>query len=99
MVWTEAQINIRYSQQPGHPLRHSRRTGRNGGNVYSRSTKKKGGIGPKHMSTLHSVNNIGILKNDEGELAEAEAIYKQILQGKEEAFGLKHISTLNTVII
>jgi tetratricopeptide (TPR) repeat protein len=44
--------------------------------------------------TLH---NLGYLYADQGKLAEAEAMYTRALQGKEEALGLKHTSTLDTV--
>ena len=54
-------------------------------------------FGPKHISTLNTINNLGILYADQGRLAEAEAMYDRALQGKEEALGPKHISTLDTV--
>jgi tetratricopeptide (TPR) repeat protein len=54
-------------------------------------------LGPKHISTLDTVNNLAILYANQGRLAEAEAMYDRALQGKEEALGPRHISTLDTV--
>ncbi|KAG4432549.1 hypothetical protein IFR05_011961 [Cadophora sp. M221] len=54
-------------------------------------------LGPKHTSTLQTVNNLGNLYKDQGKLAEAEAMYIRALKGKEEALGPKHTSTLDTV--
>ncbi|KAH8796050.1 TPR repeat-containing protein, partial [Hyaloscypha sp. PMI_1271] len=54
-------------------------------------------LGPKHTSTLNTVNNLGLLYADQGKLAEAETMYTRALQGKEEALGPKHTSTLSTV--
>jgi tetratricopeptide (TPR) repeat protein len=58
---------------------------------------KEEALGPKHISTLQTVNNLGILYTDQGKLAEAEAIYTRALQGKEEALGPKQLLTLQTV--
>ena len=41
--------------------------------------------------------SLGNLYADQGKLAEAEAMYTRALQGKEEALGPKHTSTLDTV--
>jgi tetratricopeptide (TPR) repeat protein len=41
--------------------------------------------------------NLGNLYTDQGKLGEAERIYIRALQGKEEALGSDHISTLDTV--
>jgi hypothetical protein len=54
-------------------------------------------LGLKHTLTLDMVNNLGLLYDDQGRLAEAEAIYNQALQGSEEAFEPKHTLTLSTV--
>ncbi|KAF1954406.1 HET-domain-containing protein, partial [Byssothecium circinans] len=66
-----------------------------------------GSIGYGVHSCVHSwtisvlngdmVNNLAALYADQGKLAEAEAMYSRALQGKEEALGPKHTSTLNTV--
>ncbi|KAM0137652.1 hypothetical protein ACHAO1_003971 [Botrytis cinerea] len=42
-------------------------------------------------------HKLGNLYSDQGKLAEAEAMYCRALEGKEKAFGLDHISTLDTV--
>jgi tetratricopeptide (TPR) repeat protein len=44
-----------------------------------------------------ALHNLGLLYANQDKLAEAEAMYSRALQGKEEALGLKHTSTLNTV--
>jgi tetratricopeptide (TPR) repeat protein len=49
------------------------------------------------MSTLDTVNNLGILYKNQGKLAEAEAIYIRALEGYEKALGPDHTSTLDTV--
>ncbi|KAK4908241.1 hypothetical protein LTR49_022841 [Elasticomyces elasticus] len=53
--------------------------------------------GPKHTSTLSTVNNLGLLYADQGKMEEAEEMYVRALRGKEEAWGPKHTSTLSTV--
>ncbi|OAG00856.1 HET-domain-containing protein [Paraphaeosphaeria sporulosa] len=66
--------------------------------MYSRALQgREEALGPKHTSTLMTVNNLGNLYADQGKLAEAEAMYSRTLQGKEEALGPKHTSTLSTV--
>ncbi|KAI6080132.1 hypothetical protein F4821DRAFT_266190, partial [Hypoxylon rubiginosum] len=40
---------------------------------------------------------LGDFYSDQGRLAEAEAMYKRALEGKEKAWGREHTSTLNTV--
>jgi tetratricopeptide (TPR) repeat protein len=47
-------------------------------------------LGPDHISTLSTVNNLGILYRDQGKLAEAERMFLR-------ALGPDHISTLSTV--
>ncbi|PMD56971.1 uncharacterized protein K444DRAFT_565764 [Hyaloscypha bicolor E] len=54
-------------------------------------------LGPKHTSTLGTVNNLGILYENQGKLGEAEKMYVRALQGYEVARGPKHLSTLDTV--
>ena len=44
-----------------------------------------------------SLHNIADLFSDQNKMREAEEMYLQALQGKEEAWGLKHTSTLDTV--
>ncbi|KAL5389916.1 hypothetical protein DPSP01_001976 [Paraphaeosphaeria sporulosa] len=56
--------------------------------MYSRTLQgREEALGPKHTSTLMTVNNLGLLYADQGKLAEAEAMYSRALQGKEEALG------------
>ena len=54
-------------------------------------------LGPKHILTLSTVNNLGNLYVDQSRLAEAEAMYNRALQGLEEVLGPKYTSTLDTV--
>jgi tetratricopeptide (TPR) repeat protein len=54
--------------------------------------------GPDHTSTLHTVNNLGVLYKSQGKLDEAEKMYKRALQGYEKVCGPDHTSTLDTVI-
>jgi tetratricopeptide (TPR) repeat protein len=66
--------------------------------MYSRALQgKEEALGPKHTSTVDTVNNLGLLYAHQGKLAEAEAMYSRALQGYEEALGPKHTSTLQTV--
>ncbi|KAK6384171.1 hypothetical protein LTR81_027439 [Elasticomyces elasticus] len=53
--------------------------------------------GPKHTSTLFTVNNLGNLYKNQGKMQEAEEMYLRALRGMEEAWGPKHTSTLDTV--
>ncbi|KAK4904287.1 hypothetical protein LTR49_026230 [Elasticomyces elasticus] len=53
--------------------------------------------GPKHTSTLDTVNNLGNLYSKQGKMKEAEEMYLRTLRGYEEAWGPKHTSTLDTV--
>jgi tetratricopeptide (TPR) repeat protein len=52
-------------------------------------------VDPKGMEW--ALHKLGILWYDQGNLAEAEAMYTRALQGQEEALGPKHTSTLLTV--
>ncbi|KAL5372454.1 hypothetical protein DPSP01_013476 [Paraphaeosphaeria sporulosa] len=58
-------------------------------------------LGPKHTSTLLTVNNLGALYRNQGKLAEAEAMYSRALQGYEEALGPQllpsYLPALNTM--
>jgi Tfp pilus assembly protein PilF len=54
-------------------------------------------LGAEHMSTLNTLNNLGLLYYAQGKLAKAEAMYKRALAGKEKALGAEHTSTLETV--
>jgi tetratricopeptide (TPR) repeat protein len=60
-------------------------------------------LGPKHTSTLDTVNSLGNLYSDQGKLAEAEAMYDRALQGYEDALGLElassYLPVLNTMFV
>ncbi|OAL46248.1 HET-domain-containing protein [Pyrenochaeta sp. DS3sAY3a] len=58
---------------------------------------KEEALGPRHTSTLITLNNLGILYADQGRLVEAETMYGRALQGREEALGPKHTRTLKIV--
>jgi hypothetical protein len=53
--------------------------------------------GPKHTSTLDTVNNLGLLYASQGKLDDVEKMHMPALQGYEEALGAKHTLTLDTV--
>ncbi|KAJ6181424.1 protein kinase subdomain-containing protein [Penicillium canescens] len=53
-------------------------------------------LGPDHMATLSTINNLGNLYQSEGMLKEAEEMYQRALAGKEKALGPNHTSTLDT---
>jgi tetratricopeptide (TPR) repeat protein len=55
----------------------------------------EGKVDPNGMEW--TLDKLGLLYADQGKLAEAEAMYTRALQGKEEALGPKHTSTLLTV--
>jgi hypothetical protein len=52
-------------------------------------------LGLEHMSTLATVNNLGLLYAHQGKMAEAEAeaMYVRALQGYEKALGADHSRT------
>ena len=54
-------------------------------------------LGPDHLSTLCTVNNLANLLSDQGKLHEAQAMYERALQGYEKALGPDHNYTLMTV--
>jgi hypothetical protein len=54
--------------------------------MYLRALKgKEETWGPKHTSTLNTVNHLGVLYANQGKMKEAEEMYLRALQGKEEA--------------
>ncbi|SLM38781.1 beta transducin-like protein het-e4s, partial [Lasallia pustulata] len=66
--------------------------------MYRRALEgKEKAWGPRHTSTLHTVNNLGVLYAEQGKMAEAEAMYRRALEGYEKAWGPEHTSTLNTI--
>lgn len=54
-------------------------------------------LGSDHTLTLRTVNNLGLLYEDQGKLAEAEEMYQRALQGYEKALGPDHTSTLSII--
>jgi Tfp pilus assembly protein PilF len=58
---------------------------------------KEEALGPGHISTLQTINNLGAFYKNQSKLAKAEKMYIRALQGKEEALGPDYISILQTV--
>jgi Tfp pilus assembly protein PilF len=54
---------------------------------------KEKALGPDHLSTLNTVNNLGLLYSHQGKPKEAEEIYQRALTGKEKALGPDHSKT------
>ena len=62
--------------------------------MYMRALEgKEEEFGAKHTSTLDTVNNIGVLYSDQGKLDEAEKMFRQALEGYEEAIGIENMQT------
>ncbi len=55
---------------------------------------KEKALSLEHISTLETVNNLGLLYIDQGKLGKVEKMYKYTLQGKEKALSLEYTSTL-----
>ncbi|KAJ5642041.1 hypothetical protein N7490_006041 [Penicillium lividum] len=54
-------------------------------------------LGPDHISTLETINNLGDLYKAQGRSKEALEMYQRALAGFEKAMGPDHISTLDAV--
>ncbi|OQV11248.1 Tetratricopeptide repeat-containing protein [Cladophialophora immunda] len=54
-------------------------------------------FGPAHISTLSTLNNLGLLNAHQGKLAEAEKMLLRAMQGRKKALGTKHTPTLETI--
>ena len=54
-------------------------------------------LGATHPNTLASMNNLGALLEDRGNLDEAEPLYRDALEGKRETLGATHPSTLASI--
>ena len=66
--------------------------------VYERELQdREEAFGPKHISTLDTVNRLGNLYKKQGKLDEAEQMYEWALRGYKEALGPTHTSTLHAV--
>ncbi|KAA6406627.1 MAG: TPR repeat protein [Lasallia pustulata] len=50
-----------------------------------------------NCNALNAVHNLGNLYENQGKMAEAEAMYRRALEGYEKAWGPEHTSTLDTV--
>ena len=57
-------------------------------------TRKHGGLSIRPHA---AVNNLGNLYADQGNLVEAEAMYRRALEGYEKAWRPEHISILDTI--
>ena len=54
-------------------------------------------LGNRHPKTLNSINNLGHLLKDKGDLAAAEPLYREALEVKLETLGRRHPSTLSSI--
>lgn len=54
-------------------------------------------LGPKHSLTLDTINNLGVLYADQGELPKAEHVHLGALVSCERELGNQHSSTLDTL--
>jgi tetratricopeptide (TPR) repeat protein len=54
---------------------------------------KEKALGPDHTSTLDTVNNLGLLYEDQGKLDAAEKILERALRGYEKALGAELVAT------
>jgi Tetratricopeptide repeat len=57
---------------------------------------RENALGPDHISTLDTIDDLGSLYRDQGRLAEAEVMYERALEGKQKVMGPDHPSTLRT---
>jgi tetratricopeptide (TPR) repeat protein len=62
--------------------------------MYQRALAGKAkALGPHHLSTLHTVYNLGLLYSGQDKLKEAEEMYQRALAGKEKALGPDRLET------
>jgi tetratricopeptide (TPR) repeat protein len=62
--------------------------------MYQRALQgKEKALGPKHTSTLSTVNNLGNLYADQGKMDEAEEMCQRALQGYEKVLGRERVKT------
>ena len=54
-------------------------------------------LGANHPGTLAAVNNLALLLQDQGKLAEAEPLFRRALKGCEQQLGAQHPGTLTSV--
>ncbi|KAG5744122.1 hypothetical protein H9Q70_013176 [Fusarium xylarioides] len=55
------------------------------------------GLGLEHPDTLTSVNNLGLVLQDQGKYEEAEEMHRRSLEGSEKTLGPEHPDTLTSV--
>ena len=68
------------------------------GQIYRRALAgKERALGPDHISTLDTVNELGLLYREQGKLGEAEKMFQRALAGYKKALGPDHTSTLHPV--
>ena len=66
--------------------------------MHQRALKgRKHALGPEHILTLDTVNNLANLYKSHPKIEEAEAMYQRALKGYEKAWGPEHTSMLTTV--
>lgn len=58
---------------------------------------REGALGEKHITTLETINGLGILYWRQGKIQEAEKMYLRALVGRKEALGARHTSTLEAL--
>ena len=54
-------------------------------------------LGERRPSTLDSINNLGRLLKEKGDLAAAEPLAREALEGRRETLGARHPNTLSSV--
>ena len=54
-------------------------------------------LGHRHPNTLGSINNLSLLLQAKGDLAAAEPLSREALEGLRETLGSRHPSTLNSI--
>ena len=54
-------------------------------------------LGNRHPDTLISINNLSTLLHDKGDLAAAEPLFREALEGTRETLGDRHPATLNSM--
>jgi eukaryotic-like serine/threonine-protein kinase len=55
---------------------------------------RRGNLGAEHPHTLASIDAMGLLRQSQGRLAEAERMYQQSMEGRRRALGAEHPETL-----
>ena len=81
-TWPRAYIGAEHDEQPRRNLRQA---------------GKEKALSPEYMSMLSTVHNLGTLYYNQGNLPEAETMYRWALVGYEKQFEPEQASTLTTV--